>query len=87
MTSIEVIRRAHTEGAQLFRRREAEGVQYDCKPIFTGSKRGWILLDSFTASAVMACYNALNEENRARAERASIPKLVDFAWKHIKVGG
>lgn len=38
--------------AHLIRPRKGEDMEYDAKPIFTGSKKGWTLLDTFTASAI-----------------------------------
>jgi hypothetical protein len=57
-----------------------------------GSNKRTVLVDGFTASAVLACYGALSgEENKAKFERmvAGTPqqfkRIVDFCWKHVKV--
>ncbi len=73
-------------GAQLIRVREKDAAgnwQYDAKPLFTGKKKGWVILDSFTASAIQAIINALNEQNRAKIDRLSLPRLLDFTWKNV----
>lgn len=86
MTIQDCARLAKTEGFQLIRYRKDSLTQtgiaeYDCKPGFTGSKRGWVLLDSFTAGAIVAVFDALNEENKAkfhkipaRPTRSVLPK-------------
>lgn len=64
---------------------EGEARQYDVKPLFTGNKRGWTMLDLTTANALNTCYNALKkEENRQKWDRIPVLKLVDFAWTHIQ---
>lgn len=84
MTGIECAKQAASEGAQLLRARKKEPGQYDCKPIFTGSKRGWFVLDSFSASAIVAVWNALNEENRAKFERLHVVSMAKLAFKFVK---
>ena len=89
MTIIEVANKAKEDGAQLIRYRkdshkETETAQYDCKPMFTGSKRGWIYIDSSTASAMTAVYNALKPELQAKFNNLPLGKLVDFCWKHVR---
>lgn len=88
MTISVIAQKTVTEGAQLIRVRErnpeTKVIEYDCKPIFTGSKRGWTMLDSFTAGAIMAVYNALNETNRPKLDTIRLPRLLDFVWSHVK---
>ena len=45
-----------------------------------------LLVDLFTASGIMAVYNATesNLKNRLKFLSWSIPKMADFAWKVIK---
>lgn len=56
-----------------------------------GSNSKRILVDGLTANAVLTCYNAISESNRAKFERmisgspAQLTKLVDFCWKHVKL--
>lgn len=56
-----------------------------------GSNKRRILVDGLTANAVLACYNAVSEENKAKFERMvsggpnQLTRLVDFCWKHVKV--
>jgi hypothetical protein len=64
-----------------------------CRFRYASNKRA-ILVDALTASAVVACFDALQGvENKAKFERmvAGSPqqfrRIVDFCWKHVKVGG
>lgn len=91
MNSIECSQKVLTDGVSLLRRRRDDKIadgkrfpQYDFKPAFTGRKKGWFYLDAFTASAIMACYNALSEENKAKAPRLPITKWAEFAFQHVK---
>jgi hypothetical protein len=88
MNSIQAIQEAFDGGCKLIRRRKENGPenepQYDVKDAFTGKKRGWIYLDHFTASAVMAVYSRLSPENQERSKKIPLTKLVDFAWKYVK---
>lgn len=49
-----------------------------------------ILLDLFTASALVKIHDALNPENQAKVEeqiaasRAKFCRYVDFCWEHIR---
>jgi hypothetical protein len=83
MNAIEVARQAKENGAQLFRFRHGTERQpeYDCKPWGTGNKRGWIILDSFSASAIVAVYDKLNEDNQAKYIRMPISKMAELAFK------
>lgn len=50
-----------------------------------GSKpKGAFILDSFTAGAVMAVYNVMNEENKKNVLKLRITTLSEFAFKHVK---
>jgi hypothetical protein len=85
MTASEIIK---SEGLQLIRPRKAPHIkgepwQYDVKEAFTGSKKGFVYMDAFTKSSMLAVYNALSEEHRARFDNIHILKLVDFTWKHV----
>lgn len=78
------------EGAQLIRPRKdwqkGEPKEYDVKPLFTGNKHGWIMLDLFTANAMNTCYAALgklNEQHKQKWDTIPVWKLVDFTWDHV----
>jgi hypothetical protein len=83
MTAIQAAREALANGAQLVRPRKEQPSQYDVKPLFTGSHRGWVILDSFTASAIVAVYDRLNEINRAHFESKSLVTMADWAFRCI----
>jgi hypothetical protein len=89
MTITMIIQKVLEDGVQLVRAKKVEKVkgepwQYDIKDAFTGKKKSWFYFDSFTASAMLAVYNALSEENKAKFDLIPLPKLVDFTWKHVK---
>ncbi len=88
MTISEIVKDSHESGAVLIRYRanshkETGTAQYDRKPLFTGSKKGWIALDITTASAMLAVYNALKPEHQAKFDNIPLGKLVDFVWKQV----
>jgi hypothetical protein len=66
------------------RQRKDDPLQYDCKPAFTGNKRGWFYLDSFSASAITQVYDALNEENKAKFAKLRIDKMAGLAFRFVK---
>lgn len=69
--------------AHLIRPRKGADMEYDVKPIFTGSKRGWTLLDTFTASAVAKVAEALMPENRERLDHQPAGWVCKFALDHV----
>ena len=70
-------RKEHQKGARY---------EYDMKPLWSGNKRRWILLDITTANALATCYNALSPEARSRWDCIHVTRLVNFAWKHVSIG-
>ena len=88
MTIVEILEQMKDGGACLIRYRahshkETGTAQYDCKPLFTGSKRGWIMLDITTAGAMRAVYNALKPELQPKFNNIPLGRLVDFCWKQV----
>lgn len=57
-----------------------------------GSNKRRILIDALTAGAVLACYDALSAEHKGKFERMvaggpnQLNKIVNFCWKHIRIG-
>ena len=45
----------------------------------------WV--DATTANMLVTVHDALNDANKAKFERISLMRLVDFGWKHVRVGG
>ncbi len=77
-----------TKGCVLIRPRKEDHIkatpwQYDVKEPFQGNKKGWTLLDLFTASAMLKVYEALKDENKTKFDRLHINTLVNFTWKQI----
>jgi len=62
---------------------KGEAKQYDCKPLFTGRKRGWVLVDMQTANAILTVYEGLREDLRARVDTVPMGQLVEFCWKAV----
>ena len=84
MDSIQVCKKVLAEGAMLIRpRKSAKVVAYDCKELYTGKKKGWMILDSFTASAIMACFNAVNADTQERMKRAPVTKLSAICFQYV----
>ena len=91
MKTMEVVNLvADTRSAHMFKLRKdcvkvkGSDYEYDVKPLFTGNKRGWVILDIYTVSAIMAVYNALTPENQAKINLLSIPKVANFALSKCK---
>jgi len=85
MTIIETARKVTTDkSAQLVREHKKELRRYDVKPLFTGSHRGWFILDLFTASAICAVADAINQENLAKFQELALPKVLKITWSLVK---
>lgn len=72
--------------AVLIRPREVDSnnnIQYDVKELFSGKKKGWTVLDGFTASAMLTVYNALEKKSQEKYDTVSLSKLLNFTWKHV----
>jgi hypothetical protein len=84
MTAIEIAQKVAAEHqALMFRARKDEPGQYDVKELFQGKKKGWTILDGFTASAIVKVYSALNETNRAKFTTLPLEKMASVAFKLI----
>lgn len=59
----------------------SEPWEYDVKDMFTGKKKGWILLDLFTASRMQVVKDALKPESQEKFDAISLMKLVNFCMK------
>jgi len=44
---------------------------------------GWVLLDLFTASAIVEVHDALSAPNRARLAAMDLPRAADLVWKVV----
>jgi hypothetical protein len=86
MTAIEVARLALANGCHVFRERKNAPGGYDAKPYFQGSRRGWVALDTFSASAIVQVHDALNETNRAKYAAMGVVKMAHVAFKLINKG-
>lgn len=82
MTLLELAKHATANGAQLVRPK-VPGPGYDFKPLFTGNKRGWVILDAFSASAIVTVHGALSPEAQKKLEGLGLIKAVDICFKLI----
>lgn len=83
MTITQIANYAVENGAVLIRPRDVG--EYDMKPLFTGSKRGWVILDTTTANAIKVVREALSDNpNVHKFDRIPLRKLIDFVWKHVR---
>jgi len=58
--------------------------QYDVKEYGQGTKRGWVMLDIFTASAIVAVYDVLNDIGRAKLQNLPLKVLAAFCLRHVR---
>lgn len=58
--------------------------QYDVKPLFTGSKKGWTVLDITTMSVMAKVYDAIKPELQPKFDNIPLGKLVEFCWQQVK---
>jgi hypothetical protein len=82
MTISQIAKHTLENGACLIRHRE--GREYDVKPLFTGKKKGWSIMDATTAKAIITVYDALaNNPKIDKFDAIPLPRLLDFVWKHV----
>jgi hypothetical protein len=81
MNAIEIAVLVKSEGAHWFKV-NGDG-SYIAKPHGRGLRNG-TLLDSFSASAIVAVYNGLNEVNRAKFASLPLEKMAVVAFKLMK---
>ena len=84
MRAIEVARLVVKDGCHVFRNRKGSPGEYDAKPYFTGSRRGWVVLDRYTASAIVKVHDALNDNNREKFASFPIQMMATVAFKLVK---
>lgn len=88
MTTVELAAQCfNTKTAQLFRVRKDGSGELDVRPWGHGSKRGWTLMDTFTASAIVAVAKALNDENRAKLAKLHPVRAAIVCFKLVKGSG
>lgn len=84
MKGIEVARKVVAEkSAYLVRPMKGHEGQYDAKP-WSGNKRGWMFVDLFSASTLVAVYDAINAEDQAKLDSFELPKAIAIAFKLLK---
>ena len=86
MTFIECCQKTNQEGLQVIRPTQEGGSDYEARS-FTAPPpegQGWVYLDAWTASAVCAVYNALNETNKAKLEKLPPMAAISVCWRLAK---
>lgn len=48
-----------------------------------GNKKGWTLLDSFSASSFLKVWNQANDENKDKLDSMDVEKAISIAFKII----
>lgn len=88
MTGIEVARSVvETKQAHLFRLRSDAQVapyHYDARPYGAGAKRGWIVLDLYSASAIVKVWENINVYNREKFSKIFLTKMAEIAFQLMK---
>lgn len=72
-----------TKTAHLIRPRRGADMEYDAKPMFTGSKRGWTLLDLFTASAINAVADSVGQGTKDLMNSLKPGVVAKVAFQHV----
>jgi len=70
--------------AALIRPKLGVNHEYDVKEMFGGKKKGWVLLDLFTASAISKVAAALNETNRAKLNTLPPLRVSSICFQLLK---
>lgn len=86
MTFIACCQKANQEGLQIIRSIGENDGDYEAKN-FTDPPpggQGWVYLDAWTASAVCAVYDALNETNKEKLEKLPFMAAINVCWKLVK---
>lgn len=89
MTIIEIARKVVAEkSAYVIRPRIEQGIEValDAKPWgMRDGRRGWTILDLFSASIVVSVHDSINEENQKRLNRLPFMTAVGICLKLAKV--
>lgn len=81
MNVVEISRFVLENGCSIVRpRKDSEG--YDVK--VGGKKKGWFYLDSYSASAIVKVYEAINPENKVKFASLPVLKAAEIAFKLCK---
>lgn len=81
-------RRAKAQGREYSKKTSSQRYDIAKKVVETktaGELPGGILLDLFTASALVQVYEALSPENQAKFDEIPLDKLVAFVFSHVSV--
>lgn len=58
--------------------------EYDWKPLFCGSRRGWTVLDATTANAIMTVYRGIQSDDlRSKFDTIPLVQLIGFCWRMV----
>jgi hypothetical protein len=57
--------------------------KYDVK-YFDDTNEGWIIMDLFTASAMLTVYKAISDQHKQKYDCLNLYRLLDFTWRNVK---
>lgn len=81
MKALEVLKTIVDESScKLIKAQRGNPEEYDVQ-IYEGKKRGWVLVDLYSASVALSVYNCLSDTNKEKFEKMSILGMVDISFK------
>lgn len=86
MKGIDVARTVANEGTlyQVRLRPEGPPWEYDVRPGTRGKKKGWVYMDTLSASAIVAVYDALSPKNQEKYEQMDLLRMADVAFQVLE---
>lgn len=85
MNAIEIAQKVSAERQAVYiRESKTVSGQYDIRDLESGTKKGWTIMDGYTASAIVAVYSALNEANKIIYAALPLNKMATVAFKLMK---
>lgn len=86
MTFIECCQKARAEGLQIIRPTQADSGNFEARAFTAPPQegRGWVYLDAWTAGAVCAVYDALDDSHKAHLEKLPPLAAINICWKLVK---
>lgn len=82
MVLSEMARKVTKDGQLILFKYNKDNNSYDVK-FDGGNKRGWTILDSWSASVYLTVFNACSDENKAKLDRMPIKKALNVAFNIV----
>ena len=83
MVLSEMAQKVTTEGQFVMFKYNKKNGSYDVK-FDGGNKRGWTILDSWSAQVYLKVWESCNEDNKKKLDNVSIEKALTFAFKFVR---